>query len=93
MSNQLPPIQNPKSENRNPTDLRRHRTITDRNLLFGFFFVLAGVGGALIWVFYGGLGFGAGLLCFIGAAVVVGVLFLILFGLGRLSDWLEDRAE
>ncbi len=93
MKSEKPVIQNLKSPARNPTDLRGHRAATDRNLLFGFFFVLAGIGGVLIWAFYGGLGLGAGLACFTGAALVVGVLFLILYGLGRLSDWLEERQE
>lgn len=86
-------ISNPKSKTHKPipTDLRRHRANTDRNLLIGFFVVLLMAGGGLILYFYGGLAMGAGLLCFIGAALLVAVVFLILFGLGWLGDWLDSR--
>ena len=76
---------------RKPTDLRSHRVNTDRNLLIGFFVVLLMAGGGLIFYFYGGLAMGAGLLCFIGTALLVAVVFLVLFALGRLSEWLDNR--
>ena len=76
----------PKKDN-----LRQHRAATDRNLLIGFFVMLLTGGTGLIYLFYGGMAAGAGLVCIIGAAFVVGAVFLVLFLLGRLSDWLENR--
>jgi hypothetical protein len=74
-----------------PTDLRRHRTETDRNLLIGFFVTLIIAGGGLVLLFYGGWEAGTALACFIGAAALVGVVFLIMYGMGRLSEWLDNR--
>jgi hypothetical protein len=74
-----------------PTDLRRHRTETDRNLLIGFFVTLIIAGGGLVLLFYGGWEAGTALACFIGAGALVGVVFLIMYGMGRLSEWLDNR--
>ncbi len=74
-----------------PTDLRRFRTVTDRNLLIGFFAVLFVVGGGLILIFYGPGGLATGLVCMAGGALVAGLLVLVTFGFQWLSDWLEDR--
>jgi hypothetical protein len=76
-----------------PTDLRRHRTETDRNLLIGFFVMLVLAGGGLILLFYGGWEAATALLCFIGAAGLVGLVFLVMFGMGRLSEWLDNRDD
>jgi len=76
-----------------PTDLRRHRTETDRNLLIGFFVLLIAIGGGLVLVFYGGWEAGTAVACFLGAAGIVALVFLILYGMGRLSDWLDKRDE
>jgi hypothetical protein len=74
-----------------PTDSRRHRADTDRNLLIGFFVVLLSIGGALIFWFYGGLAGVEGVVCLIGFAAVAGLVMLIMAGLGRLSEWLDNR--
>ncbi len=75
------------------SNLRDHRAVTDRNLLIGFFVMLATGGVGLIYMFYGGLAASAGLVCIIGAAFVVGAVFFVLFLLGRVSDWLENRDD
>ena len=74
-----------------PTDLRRHRTITDRNLLVGFFATLFIVGGGLIFLIYGGGAAVTGVLCVAGAAMLAGVVTLIMLGIERLSQWLDKR--
>jgi hypothetical protein len=77
---------------REPTDLRRHRAVTDRNLLVGFFVLLFVVGGALIYAFYGGAALASGLACVLAAAVLAGLVALVMAGLERLSRWM-DRQE
>lgn len=77
---------------RDPTDLRRHRERTDRNLLLGFFALLFIVGGGLIWLIYGAGAAFFGLGCMAVGAVLVGVVLLLMLGLQWLSDWLERRA-
>jgi hypothetical protein len=74
-----------------PTDLRRHRAATDRNLLIGFFALLFVVGGGLILLFYGPGGLATGLLCMVGGAVLAGLVMLVTYGFEWLSKWLEDR--
>ena len=74
-----------------PTDTRRHRAITDRNLLIGFFVVLLSAGGALIFWFYGGSAGILGVTCLLGFAVLAGVVMLVMTGLERISEWLEKR--
>jgi hypothetical protein len=76
---------------REPTDLRRHRTITDRNLLLGFFVLLFVVGGALILLFYGGGAMASGLACILAAAALAGLVALIMLGIERLSQWMDKR--
>lgn len=72
-----------------PTDLRRHREMTDRNLLIGFFAVLFIVGGGLIWLMYGGGAMAMGLVCMMAGAMLTGLVLLIMLGLQWVSDWLE----
>ena len=74
-----------------PTDTRRHRADTDRNLLIGFFVLLVFVGGALILWLYGGLAGVEGIICMLGLAAVAGVVMLVMTGLSRLSEWLDNR--
>jgi len=76
---------------REPTDLRRHRTITDRNLLIGFFVVLLLVGGGLIGLAYGGGAAVTGVICIGAAALLAGLVALVMFGIERLSQWLDHR--
>ena len=72
-----------------PTDLRRHRETTDRNVLIGFFAVLLLVGGGLIWIIYGGAAMATGLICMLAGALLTGLVLLIMLGL----QWLSDRLE
>lgn len=74
-----------------PTNLRRHRSQTDRNLLLGFFAVLFVVGGGLIWLVYGRGAAALGLACMALGAVLLGVVTLIMLGLQGLSEWLDRR--
>jgi CHASE2 domain-containing sensor protein len=76
---------------RNPTDLRRHRSTTDRNLLIGFFVVLLIVGGGLIGLAYGGGAAVTGVICIGAATMLAGLVALVMFGLERLSQWLDKR--
>jgi hypothetical protein len=72
-----------------PTDLRRHRSLTDRNLLLGFFAILFIVGGALIFLFYGGGAAALGVACMAVGAILAGVVTLVMLGLEWLSRWLD----
>lgn len=74
-----------------PTDTRRHRAATDRNLLIGFFVVLVAAGGALILWAYGGPAAFLGIVCLLGFAALAGLVMLVMTGLGRLSEWLDHR--
>ena len=77
---------------RDPTNTRKHRERTDRNMLLGFFAILFIVGGGLIAVLYGGSAAAIGVGCMAAGAVLAGVVLLIMLGLQWLSDWLERRA-
>ena len=71
------------------TPLRQHRALTDRNLLIGFFALLFLVGGGLILLFYGS---GAALLgvgCMAVGLVLTGIVLFIMFGLEKVSEWLD----
>ncbi len=72
-----------------PTNYRAIRSITDRNLLIGFFVILFVVGLGLIALFYGGGGVVGGLACIVVALGLVGLIALILAGLGKLTEWLD----
>lgn len=74
-----------------PTDLRRYQRATDRNLLIGFFLLLFGVGGTLIYIFYGPGGLLTGLACMAGGAALAGVVVLVTQGFEWLSRWLDNR--
>jgi hypothetical protein len=76
---------------REPTNTRRHRTITDRNLLIGFFVILLSAGGALIFWFYGGTAGVLGVFCLLGFAATAGVVMLVVTGLEKISEWLDNR--
>jgi len=76
---------------REPTDTRRHRTVTDRNLLIGFFVVLVLAGGALIVWFYGGAAGVLGVVCLLGFAALASVVMLVMTGLEKISEWLDNR--
>jgi hypothetical protein len=76
-----------------PTDLRRFRLATDRNLLIGFFAVLLVVGGGLILLVYGPGAMATGLTCMVGGAIMTGLVLAVVFGFERLADWLDRRDE
>jgi hypothetical protein len=66
-------------------DPDRHRAHTDRILLLGGFGLLLVVGGALVAFFFGG---GAALVAvgiLLGAAVLIGLLYLLINALERLA--------
>jgi len=74
-----------------PTDLRRHRALTDRNLLIGFFVILFVVGLGLIGAFYGWGAILGGALCLLAFAALAGLLWGIMWGLEKLSQRLDDQ--
>ena len=63
---------------RPPTNLRKHRQRTDRNLILGGFLILFVVGGGLVWYFYGLSATLASWACLGSAAILYGMLQLIL---------------
>jgi len=70
-------------------DLRKYVKDTNTRILIGAFIMLFVIGVGLIWAIYG---FGAAvtaLLCLLGAAVPIGLIFLSLYGL----DWIVKRAN
>src|SRR3989304_8732099 len=69
-----------------PTALRRHRAITDRNLLIGFFAILLVVGLGLIFLFYGGGAAIGGLLCLAVFAAPAGPAALGGWGVGGVGE-------
>jgi len=74
-----------------PTNLRQQQADLDRQLLIGFFAILFIIGGALIFFVYGTGAAFLGTVCFAFGAVLVGAVMLVMLGLQRLSDWLEER--
>jgi Na+/proline symporter len=84
-------IESPYMPEQKPTDTRRHRADTDRNLLIGFFVLLVIIGGALIFWLYGGPAGVLGVICLLGFAALAGVVMLIMTGLSRFSEWLDNR--
>ena len=76
-----------------PTNYRALRALTERNLLIGFFVILFVVGLGLIGFFYGGLAVLGGLGCIVSAIALVGIIGLIMVGVGKLSEWLDNRDQ
>ena len=74
-----------------PTNYRAIRAVTERNLLIGFIVILFVAGLGLIGLFYGGGAVVGGLSCVLLAAALVGVVALVLAGLGKLSEWLDNN--
>ncbi len=75
------------SNRRRSFDPVRFVRSTEGQLVIGFFVILYGVGGALIWYYYGLSGAIAGWLCITGGLV----FFLLLYGLVSLAGWWADR--
>jgi len=66
-------------------DPDRHRARTDRDLLLGGFGLILVIGGALVAFFLGG---GAALVAIgilVGAALIVGLLYVLINGMERLA--------
>lgn len=74
--------------NRPPVDLRRHRQVTERNLVIAGFAALLLVGGALVWWQYG-LGAAATSWVCIAGGVVLFLLPLLFLKLAEI--WLARR--
>lgn len=68
----------------------RHRRQTRARLILGGMLVLLVVGGGLVWLFYGRAAAFTAVLCLLGAAVVMALLWLILTLLER---WVKDDEE
>ncbi|MBU0492444.1 MAG: hypothetical protein KKA73_18935 [Chloroflexi bacterium] len=80
---------NKPSTSRPPTNLRRHRQQTDRNLVIGALFLLFVVGGGLIWYFWGAGPALAGWVCMGTVVMLIGSLYLIL----KLMEWWSNPHE
>jgi len=80
-------IPNPKSQT--PTDLRRHRQQTDRNLVIGALLLLFVVGGGLIWVLWGLGPALAGWTCMGAVMALIGGLYLVL----KLMEWWSNPRD
>jgi hypothetical protein len=70
-------------------DLRKYASQTNLRLVFGVILLLLIVGLGLIAVLYGIGGALTGLICLLGAAVPIGLIWLFLFGL----DWIVKKAN
>ena len=71
-----------------PTDLRRHRVRTDRDLLLGGAAAVLVIGGAFIYLLWGLTTMLAAFACFVGILGLALVLWLVL----RLIEWAgKDR--
>lgn len=67
-------------------DPRRHWGQTQMRLIIGGLLLLVFVGGGLVWVLYGGAAAITAVSCLLGAAGILGLLWLILTLLER---WVE----
>lgn len=67
---------------------QRHRRQTRARLILGGMLVLLVVGGGLVWLFYGRTAAFTAVLCLVGSAAVMALLWLILTLLER---WVRDE--
>jgi len=74
-----------------PTNSRAIRAITERNLIIGFIIIVFVAGLGLIGLFYGGGAVVGGVSCILLALALVGAVALVLAGLGKLSEWLDNQ--
>jgi hypothetical protein len=65
----------------------RHQSKTMSRLVMGGFLVLLGVGGVLIWAFYGGSAAVTAIVCILGFGGILGLLWLILT---LMELWVKD---
>lgn len=75
---------------RSPTDYRRERRKTERNLALAVVIFLVGVGGTAIALVYGGGAAALGITCLLAGAGMFGLVWLILTLVER---WAGDRDE
>jgi cation transporter-like permease len=66
-------------------DLRRYARTTQVRIVIGALALLFGVGGILIYLFYGPGGAALGLVCFVTALTPVILIVLALWGLDRVA--------
>ena len=66
-----------------PTNLRRHRSATERRLVAGGVAAAFLVGGALIWYFWDLGAMLTSWLCLLGALLPIGAVYLVL----KLAEW------
>lgn len=71
-----------------PFSPERHRRQTRARLILGGMLVLLVVGGGLVWLFYGRTAAFTAVVCLLGAAAVMALLWLILTLLER---WVKDE--
>jgi hypothetical protein len=74
------------NDQRPPTDYRRERRKSDRNLALAVVIFLVGVGGTLIALIYGGGAAALGLVCLLAGAGIFGLLWLILTLMERWAE-------
>ena len=65
----------------------RHQSKTMRRLVLGGFLILLGIGGVLVWVFYGGSAAVTAIVCILGFGGILGLLWLILT---LMEMWVKD---
>ena len=82
------PVSPPKPQP--PTNYRKFRGQTERNLMIGALIIFFIVGGGLIWFLYGSGAVLGGLLCIAGGAALLGGIYLI-FKL--LEAWVKSDDE
>jgi hypothetical protein len=70
-----------------PTDLRKQRNDMNRRLLLLVMFVLVVIGGVLIAIFYGPSAGALAVMCLLGGAGVIGLLWLVFTLMGK---WAGD---
>jgi hypothetical protein len=68
-------------------NLERHRRQTQARLILGGLLILLGIGGGLVWAFYGGTAAVTAVFCILVVAGLFGLLWLIL---GLLELWVKE---
>ena len=76
-----------------PTDYRAINFTMLRNIVIGFAVVILLVGAIFIPYSYGWLGLAGGLTCIFVSLIPIGATVLAVFGIDKLSKWLEEKDE
>jgi ABC-type multidrug transport system fused ATPase/permease subunit len=74
-----------------PTDYRSINFTMLRNIVIGFAVVILLVGAIFIPYSYGWLGLAGGMACIFVSIIPIGATVLAVFGIDKLSKWLEDN--